>query len=220
MHRILSLLTIATMLYTFSACSTCDCEQQGKKTNGEDIIQSPQRTGNSSGSENANAFFITMRNKAKTLAEIERQSLSAGVLPKNVKIGDIVIDATRDRNELDAEGTSMVMTIFNSLMKAEGMENQLDLQFSMSDKAVEDGVFLFALRTPDSFKGTQQISLQMFNEEGFEMVANNQFQITPGNNYKALNVRDLTNGIYILRLSDGGSRELLRRVQIGNEVIN
>lgn len=86
----------------------------------------------------------------------------------------------------------------------------------MSDKPVEDGVFLFSLQTAEDFKGTQQLILQMFNEEGFEMVAHNQFQITPGNNYKALSVKDFSSGTYIFRLSDGSNRELLRRVEIQN----
>ena len=217
MSRLFTFLGFAVVLYGFSACS-CDCPKDNQHLpKGPEIIGSPQRTGNASGggNEKATALFAGMAAKVQKLVEIQRTDLAMSSLPKGSDLSKMMIPTTKEKNDIDADASALVMTVFNSLLKAEGNENQLDMQFSMSDKPVEDGIFLFALKTPDGFKGVQKLTFQMFNEDGFEMVANNQFQVTPGNNYKAINVKDLSHGIYIFRLSDGGTQELLRRVQIG-----
>lgn len=216
MNRLLTFLGFAAIVYGFSACD-CNCpKDQTGHNNTEGVLNSPQRAGMAAGA--GNAFFTTMRQKSQRVAEIQRSAeLMMSNLPKTIDLKSITINSTKGKNS-DMEASSLVMTIFNSLVKAEGSDHQLDLQFSMSDKPVQDGLFLFALQTPQEFKGTQDLVLQMFNEETFEMVAHNSFKITPGNNYKVLNVKEFDPGTYIFRLSDGSDSELLRRVQINSEV--
>ena len=57
----------------------------------------------------------------------------------------------------------------------------------------------------------------MFDEEGYEMAANNKFEINEGSNYKALNVTSMDSGDYLFRLKDDQGRELVRTVNIAHE---
>jgi hypothetical protein len=56
----------------------------------------------------------------------------------------------------------------------------------------------------------------MYDEEGFSLAANNKVNLNAGNNYKALNVKDLSTGEYMLRLRDAEGKELKRAIKIQN----
>lgn len=104
-----------------------------------------------------------------------------------------------------------VMSLFGNLNTAQNAQ-ALDIKFSMSDAPVEDGVFVFAIESEENKK----LTLEMFDEEGFEMAAQNQFNVTTGKNYKALNVKEMDNGGYVFRLKDAEGKELVRQVNINN----
>jgi len=82
----------------------------------------------------------------------------------------------------------------------------------MSDEPVENGMFIFGIESPDA----KNLTLEMFDEEGYEMAANNKFNVLEGNNYKALNVNSMNNGAYLFRLKDDTGKELVRTVSINN----
>ncbi|MGH1337131.1 MAG: hypothetical protein ACRBFS_13490 [Aureispira sp.] len=115
----------------------------------------------------------------------------------------------------DADAMKL-MRVNESLMAAEKEAQILDVNFSMSDEPVGNGMFVFSIESPDN-KG---ITLEMFDEEGYNLAANNTFVVNEGNNYKALNVNSLDNGDYLFRLKDDQGRELARTVSIDHKEEN
>ena len=105
------------------------------------------------------------------------------------------------------------INIVNSLMGADKEAQTLDVKFTMSDGPVDNGMFVFGMET----ENPKNLTMQMFDEEGFGMVANNQFDINQGNNFKALNVTALNNGNYIFRLKDADGKELQKTVTVANK---
>lgn len=103
--------------------------------------------------------------------------------------------------------------IMGSLMAAENQAMQLDVNFSMSDEPVEEGLFVFGIETEEE----KDLTLEMYDEEGFEMAANNTISVTQGNNYKALNVKSLQSGTYLFKLKDEAGKELTRKVTVDHK---
>jgi hypothetical protein len=125
-----------------------------------------------------------------------------------LETSDIVaIAQTMNAEDADAQA---VMNINATLMGAEKEAQLLDVNFTMSDEPVENGMFIFGIETADA----KSLNIEMFDEEGYAMVANNKFDITEGNNYKALNVKSLENGSYTFRLKDDSGKELSRTVKV------
>ena len=105
----------------------------------------------------------------------------------------------------------LLNSIFNSLMLAESKATALDVEIVMSDAPVEDGIFVFGLKSATA----RDLTLQMFKETDFELVASSKLSLTPGSNYKALNVKDFEAGSYILKMQDPEDKsELMRRLVI------
>jgi hypothetical protein len=103
-----------------------------------------------------------------------------------------------------------IANLRNSMMAADKEAQLLDVKFNMSDAPVDNGMFVFGIETEDA----KNLTMQMYDEEGFGMVANNQFQINKGENYKALNVNALDNGSYVFRLKDDNGKELQKTVVV------
>lgn len=115
-------------------------------------------------------------------------------------------EVTNTDNDAD-----LINSIFNSLMLAESKASALDVEIVMSDAPVEDGIFVFGLKSATA----RDLTLQMFKEVDFELVASSKLVLTPGNNYKALNVKDFEAGAYILKMQDPEDKsELVRRLVI------
>lgn len=112
-----------------------------------------------------------------------------------------------DADNADAQDISNMNA---ALMGAEKEAQLLDVNFTMSDEPVENGMFIFGIETEDA----KDLTLEMHDEEGFAMVANNKFGVTEGNNYKALNVESLEAGSYNFRLKDDAGKELNRVVTV------
>lgn len=141
-------------------------------------------------------------------------------LTLEVNFGDKVISLKTDdiiniSEKMSAEDQDAmdVMKINQNLMGAEKEAQLLDVTFTMSDEPVENGMFIFGIETENA-KG---LTLEMRDEEGFALVANNEFEITTGHNYKALNVSTLDNGTYNFRLKDGAGKELNRQINVAKK---
>ncbi len=121
-----------------------------------------------------------------------------------------------DMQEMNAEeddDAQALMNINQTLMAADKEAQLLDVNFVMSDEPVENGVFIFGIETENA----KNLTVEMFDEEGFGMVANNQLEITEGNNYKALNVNSIESGDYVFRLKDEQGKELEKSVTISHQ---
>jgi hypothetical protein len=139
---------------------------------------------------------------------------------RNVKyenMADAEATTTIIANAIQAkEDQALVNNIHHNLMKAERKAEQLQLvDFFMSEKPVENGIMLFSIKSGQM--DTKELSFQMFEESSFALVAANSLTIQNGNNYTALNVKDIPNGKYVIRLEDKEQKELLYRVEIKNE---
>lgn len=103
--------------------------------------------------------------------------------------------------------------IHKNLVAAENEAELLDVKFSMSDEPVENGLFVFGIESPNSKK----LIIEMYDEEGYELTANNEFLVEEGNNYKALNVKGMESGGYLFRLKDEKGREINRTISVVNK---
>lgn len=106
-----------------------------------------------------------------------------------------------------------VMLIMNSLMGAAKEEQLTDIKLTISDEPVENGVFIFNIEA----QSEKHLTLQMFDEEGYEMTAHNQLNINRGHNYKGLNVKSMEAGNYIFRIVDEKGSEMTRTIKIENK---
>ena len=113
-------------------------------------------------------------------------------------------------NDQENEDAQDLMNMNTALMSAEKEAQLLEVKFSMSDEPVENGMFIFSIESQEG----KNLTLEMYDEEGYSKVANNKFQVTEGNNYKALNVNSMGEGDYLFRLKDDEGRELVRTVNI------
>lgn len=196
-NKILFITVVSTLLF---ACQNAD-SSSNEETNsnaqllsGKAIIEeTSQRSSTINMEKFADLSRFTSTNEKLVLSSIP-----------TIKVSMKEKDAGSD------EDVQTMVTIFNTFMTAEKEEEQLDLSFEMSDEPVETGVFLFSINTEKE----QDLTFQMYDEEGFELAADNQLSIKEGANYKALNVNGLEDGTYLFRLKNKEGQELVRKVSI------
>jgi len=109
-------------------------------------------------------------------------------------------------NDQDQE---IVATIYTSLMAAEKVAKILDVELIAQDE-VNDDVFVFSLKSEEQ----KNLTMKMFDEEGYELAANRVLQVQDGNNYNALNVKSLEDGTYKFQLTDETGAEKTQTVTI------
>jgi hypothetical protein len=152
---------------------------------------------------------ITIDNPSSTRAG-SSESMQVNFNGKMVTISTADIIGTAQQMNAEDADAAAVMNMNQSLMSADKEAQLLDVNFTMSDEPVENGMFIFGIETADA----KNLTMEMFDEEGYAMVANNKFEITEGNNYKALNVKSLDNGTYNFRLKDDAGKELNKQVKV------
>ncbi len=126
----------------------------------------------------------------------------------NINTEDIVAVASKS-TAANADEQAL-LNINQAFLGAEKEAQLLEVNFTMSDEPVDNGMFIFGIESPQP----NNLTLEVFDEEGFAMVANNEFNITEGNNYKALNVASLDNGTYSFRIKDQTGKELNRTMVV------
>ncbi len=135
-------------------------------------------------------------------------------LSEKMDVSKLQSFATQKRAALvsqqEAEDAATVVGLYNTLLASENAAAKLNLQFSMSDSPVEDGVFLFKVESEQK----QQLHFEMYDEEGYQLAAQNQLELEKGANYKALNVRDLSNGSYLIKIQDKSGAAFIQKVNI------
>lgn len=201
-------LTFSTL---FSCNQACNCEENAR------ISDATTRAVDL----DVNASFrqrlvSSVSAEVKTVGNVPRFNFTMDMLPEGTLPSDLDLltkNLRESRSEASAnvEATELVTSIFNTLIAVENSQNQLEVEFSMSAEPVDNGTFIFGIKSEDN----QDLTLMMYDEEGFGMVANNNFEVQEGHNYKALNVSDLKPGGYIFKLkNEKEGRELVKRVEI------
>ncbi|MCP4438895.1 MAG: hypothetical protein GY810_08110 [Aureispira sp.] len=221
LSNIFSLAIIAIAIFSFASCNS-DCNCDGKGADGTSVANSPFRGNQDQDQSFRKQLVKSLQSELTKLKEVESFTFTEDMLPEGINLSDIntfslteSVDESADRNaanqQADAEATELVYSVYNSLLVAENKAAQLEVEFSMSDEPVDNGVFLFSIGSEQE----QDLIFEMYDEEGFEIQANNSFKINAGNNYKALNVKDLENGFYLFRLKNQEEgKELVRRVEV------
>jgi hypothetical protein len=158
---------------------------------------------------------FTLNNPTKVRTGGDVSAVSSSTM--DVKFGDQVVSIKMDdiiniSEKMSAEDQEAmdIMNVNQKLMGAEKEAQLLDVNFAMSDDPIDNGMFIFGIQTEDA----KELTLEMHDEEGFTLVANNVFAINEGQNYKAINVSSLDEGTYNFRIKDDAGRELNREVKI------
>lgn len=112
-----------------------------------------------------------------------------------------------DNEEDDKE---VVATIYTTLMAAEKVAKMMDVEMIASDDPVQDDVFVFALKSEEQ----KDLTMKMFDEEGYELAAHNVMEVTEGSNYRALNVETMEDGTYMFEVTDESGASLRKQVTI------
>ena len=110
----------------------------------------------------------------------------------------------------DGDDKKVVTTIFTTLMAAEKVSKMLNIEMVASDDPIADDVFVFALKSEEQ----KELTLKMFDEEGYELAAHRVMKVEEGNSYRAMNVESLEDGTYMFQLTDAEGQELTREVKI------
>jgi hypothetical protein len=163
--------------------------------------------------DNAPASLAKMEQKEIKLQNRDavKKAATFSAALSNVDMSKIETFAVAKKEKQAADDAALLSNIYNTLQTAENKAAALtSVSFKVSDAPVEDGVFLFALES----KLEQNLTFEMFDEEGFQMAANNTLTLAEGNNYKAINVSSLANGEYVVRVKNADGQELVQRVEI------
>jgi hypothetical protein len=104
----------------------------------------------------------------------------------------------------------VVATIYTSLMAAEKVAKMMDVEMIASDDPVQDDVFVFALKSEEQ----KDLTMKMFDEEGYELAAHRVMEVTEGSNYRALNVESMEDGTYMFEVTDETGASLRKQVTI------
>lgn len=103
----------------------------------------------------------------------------------------------------------IVATLYTTLMAAEKVAKVLDIEMNAEDE-VNDDVFVFSLKSEEQ----KNLTMKLFDEEGYELAANRTIQVQDGNNYNALNVKTLQDGTYKFLLTDENGAEKSKTITI------
>ena len=127
------------------------------------------------------------------------------------KFKDIITIQKRASNAAQADAEA-ISAIRGNLGVAKNQQ-ALEVQFSASDEPVTNGMFIFSIET----EAAKELTMELYDEEDFELAGNNAIGLTNGRNYKALNVTELPSGKYTFRLRDDEGKELTREVNVQNK---
>lgn len=112
----------------------------------------------------------------------------------------------------DGDDQQIVKTIYTTLMAAEKVAKVLNIEMVAQDE-VNDDVFVFSLKSEEQ----KELTMKMFDEEGYQLAAHRVFEVNEGNSYRALNVESLKDGTYTFKLTGEDGAELNKSVTIKRE---
>lgn len=112
----------------------------------------------------------------------------------------------------DGDDKKVVTTIFTTLMAAEKVAKMMNVELVAAGE-VNDDVFVFSLKSEEQ----KNLTLKMFDEEGYELAAHRVMKVEEGNSYRALNVNSLEDGTYLFQLTDAEGQELTQEVKINRK---
>lgn len=151
----------------------------------------------------SSSFSFAQKSNSPSIGAVVEVKLKG----KKIKANIVCIATLISLENADANA---IMNINQSLMGAEREAQLLDVNFTISDEPLKTSLLVFGIETEYS----NNLTLEMFNEESYAMVTNCTFHIEPGNNFNAVDLSILDNGNYIFRLKDNEGKELSRQITI------
>ncbi|BDS13608.1 T9SS C-terminal target domain-containing protein [Aureispira anguillae] len=112
----------------------------------------------------------------------------------------------------NGDDQQIIQTIYTTLMAAEKVAKVLEIEMLAQDE-VNDDVFVFSLKS----EAQKDLTMKLFDEEGYELAAHRVLQVNKGSSYRALNVESLTDGTYMFKLTDKEGAELNKKITIKRE---
>lgn len=107
------------------------------------------------------------------------------------------------------EEEQVVQTIYTTLIAAEKVAKLLDVELTVQDEVTDD-IFVFSLKT----KKQKELTMKLFDEEGYELVGHRTFNTEKGSTYRALNVETLNDGTYTFELTDKTGRSSKKKISV------
>lgn len=194
MKNIINISAMALLASGFWACGNNNtANDHSASVSGQSLLQDQSNRGS----------------KKINLSGIQAMERLAADLSK-VDVSKVETFTISNERTQSSEDAAIVVSLFNNLMTAESSANALNVEFSMSEEPVQDGVFIFTIATEEK----QNLSFEMYDEEGFSLSANNKIQLVQGTNYKAINVSNLNSGNYIFKLKNQEGDALIRKINI------
>jgi hypothetical protein len=111
----------------------------------------------------------------------------------------------------NADDIQIVMTVYTNLFAAQDLAKQLNVNVIVSE--TNSDLLFFAINSEEQ----KELAIKIFDEEGFETVANTSTKIEIGNNYKAINIKTLEDGAYIFELSNADGESITQKIYVDNE---
>ena len=125
------------------------------------------------------------------------------------KIEQIMLNA-RAASASEGADEEFIQKIFSNLIAAENKTALTTVNMKVAEEEIENDLFIFSLES----EFEQKLTFEMYDEEGFQMAANNTLGLSQGNNYKAINVATIENGNYIVRVKNDEGHELVQKIAI------
>jgi hypothetical protein len=157
-----------------------------------------------------NAPATTGTEKIKVSLETNRGAKVA----LNAEMVVLTLDALEAKKQAEkVADAEQVKALFQGLQSAQKVAKQMDAQLTLEDGPVEDGILVFGLNLPEA----KTIKMELIDEEGFSNVGSNALAMQSQNNYQAINVNDIPNGSYIMRLTDDEGGEITRSFKVAKK---
>lgn len=123
----------------------------------------------------------------------------------NANLEEIKIIIIQKMSPEDADAAA-IQSINEALLGMEKEAQLLDIGFSMSNTPIKNGIYLMSIELEES----NNLTLEIFDKEGFMMLSQTIIEVLEGNNYKKIDLTALEKGQYLFRLKDNEGRELVR----------
>ena len=208
-HKLLPLLLLLGL--GFQACqnSPCNCEEEFKKLNSQSVLDGQKRQGNETNQEASlkQALATQLQSSFSKLNLLEIRQV------QNIKLEEIakLIEKQVVPEQTTAEDAALVNSLFALAFQAENTREKLQLQLFLSEQSLSEGYLILGFDSPEE----QTVKIQLYDQENFSLLANNLISLNKGSNYRSLDLQNLENNNYILRISNPQTQaEALRRIEV------
>lgn len=145
-----------------------------------------------------------------SLAQTNKKVIKAYFIDQKVKATLICDPIPISPEEAAAQD---IMNINEALMGAEKETRLLDINLLLSKQAIQNNTFVFGIESEEALN----LSLAMYDEEGFSMVVDCDFELKAGGSFLAINIENLENGTYLLRIKDNEGAEIIDYIEVSKK---